>query len=86
MQPAHLPELLTAIQEASLLGVLALEQLNYARQERRVICTQDADFLILATRTSDHAGITYGCKQVRSIGQIIAWLDLIDEVITADEI
>jgi predicted nuclease of predicted toxin-antitoxin system len=75
----------TTSQAAGLLGVSDLEQLAYARQDRRVIFTQDADFLILATQTSDHAGITYCRKQARSIGQIIAWLELIHGVMTPDE-
>jgi predicted nuclease of predicted toxin-antitoxin system len=68
-----------------LLGVSDLEQLVYAYQARRVIFTQDADFLILASQSRDHAGITYCRKQTRSIGQIIAWLELLHGVMTPEE-
>jgi hypothetical protein len=50
-----------------------------------VIFTQDEDFLIIASRTSDYPGIAY-CKQgTRSIGQIIESLVLIYEVYTPEE-
>jgi predicted nuclease of predicted toxin-antitoxin system len=75
----------TTSQQAGLLGVSDGEQLAYARQERRVIFTQDADFLLLAAQTNDHAGIAYCRKQARSIGQIIAWLELMHGVMTADD-
>lgn len=76
---------ITTSQETGLLGVSDVEQLAYARQERRVIFTQDADFLIFAAQTSDHAGIAYCRKQERSIGQIITWPELIHGVMTPDE-
>jgi predicted nuclease of predicted toxin-antitoxin system len=59
--------------------------LTFARQEQRVLFTQDEDFLILASRSNDHSGIAY-CKQgTRSIGQIIESLILIYEVYTPEE-
>ena len=36
-------------------------QLQFIRETERVIFTQDADFLIIASQTNDHPGITY-CK------------------------
>lgn len=60
-------------------------QLAFIRQQQRVIFTQDEDFLIIASRTSDYPGIAY-CKQgTRSIGQIIESLVLIYEVYTPEE-
>ncbi|HEY9709491.1 MAG TPA: DUF5615 family PIN-like protein [Oculatellaceae cyanobacterium] len=60
-------------------------QLAFIRQEQRVIFTHDEDFLIIASRTSDHPGIAY-CKQgTRSIGQIVESLILINEVYTPEE-
>ncbi len=60
-------------------------QLAFIRSEQRVIFTQDEDFLIIASRTSEHPGIAY-CKQgTRSIGQIIESLILLYEVYTPEE-
>ena len=50
-----------------------------------MIFTQDEDFLRLHHAQQPHAGIAY-CKQgSRSIGQIVAGLVLIYEVLTAEE-
>jgi len=57
-------------------------QLAFIRSEERVIFTHDEDFLIIASRSSEHPGIAY-CKQgTRSIGEIIESLVLIHEVYT----
>ena len=37
-------------------------QLDFIRQQKRIIFTHDQDFLIIASRTSTHPGIVY-CKQ-----------------------
>lgn len=60
--------------------------LAYARQENRVIVTHDDDFLRLAAATANHSGIAYCHKEARTIGQIIAALRLIYEVLTPEEI
>ncbi|MBE9168265.1 DUF5615 family PIN-like protein [Pleurocapsales cyanobacterium LEGE 06147] len=45
--------------------------MDFIRQQKRVIFTHDKDFLIIASRTSDHPGIVY-CKQTtRSLGEIM---------------
>jgi predicted nuclease of predicted toxin-antitoxin system len=75
----------TTSQGVGLLGVPDLEQLAYARREGRVIFTEDADFLIIAARTSEHHGIAYARKGTRSIGQIVQWLELMQGVMTAEE-
>ena len=75
----------TTSQEAGLLGVSDLEQLAYSIRERRVILTEDADFLILASATNEHSGIVYVRKQMRSIGQIVALLELLHGVMTPAE-
>jgi predicted nuclease of predicted toxin-antitoxin system len=57
-------------------------QLAFIRSEERVIFTHDEDFLIIASRSSEHPGMAY-CKQgTRSIGEIIESLVLIHEVYT----
>jgi len=62
------------------------EQLEFARSEQRVIVTHDADFLRIASRTSDHSGIAYCHATARGVGEIIRRLILIYEVLAADEI
>lgn len=46
---------------------------------------EDADFLLIAAQTSEHSGIVYVRKQTRSIGQIIALLELLHGVMTPAE-
>ncbi|MGK7904770.1 MAG: DUF5615 family PIN-like protein [Hormoscilla sp.] len=60
-------------------------QLDYIRQEGRVIFTQDRDFLVLASRTREHPGIVYCKQRTRSIGEIIENLVLIYEVYSPEE-
>ncbi len=60
-------------------------QLAYIREEGRVIFTQDSDFLVIASRTTDHPGIAYCKQRSRSIGEIIETLVLIYEIYTPDE-
>ena len=60
-------------------------QLDFVRQQKRVIFTHDRDFLIIASRISNHPGIVY-CKQgTRSLGEIIEGLVLIYEVYSPEE-
>ncbi|MGK7925803.1 MAG: DUF5615 family PIN-like protein [Spirulina sp.] len=60
-------------------------QFAFICQEKRVLFTQDDDFLKIASRSRDHPGIAY-CKQgSRSIGQIIESLVLIYEVYSPEE-
>ncbi len=75
----------TTSQEVGLLGATDQEQLAYATREKRIIVTQDADFLIMATQTREHCGITYARKGTRSIGEVVQTLELIHGVMTAEE-
>jgi predicted nuclease of predicted toxin-antitoxin system len=73
-------EVLTA-REAGLLGASDPEHLARAHADGRMLVTQDDDFLSLHHEGRPHSGIAY-CKQgSRSIGQIIASLVLIYEVL-----
>ncbi|MBK7893441.1 MAG: DUF5615 family PIN-like protein [Anaerolineaceae bacterium] len=76
----------TTTVEANLRSSNDEAHLAYAQQEKRVIVTHDDDFLRLAAATENHAGIAYCHKETRSIGQIIAALRLIYEVLTPEEI
>src|SRR5688572_28264408 len=75
----------TTTHETGLRGAGDPEQLAFANAERRVIFTEDADFLVLASLGLTHPGIVY-CKQnTRSIGEIISSLELIWELCEPEE-
>ena len=60
-------------------------QLGFIQETQRVLFTQDADFLIIASFRFDHPDITYYKKETPSIGEIIQTLVLIYEVMTPEE-
>lgn len=61
------------------------EHLAFAMRERRVIDTDDTDFLRLAATFHDHAGIAYCDRMALTLGQIIDGLLLIHGVLTTGE-
>lgn len=63
-----------------MLGAVDEAYLASARETRRVIVTQDPDFLAWHQRQELHAGIAYCDQGTRSIGQMIAYLVLMFEV------
>jgi hypothetical protein len=70
--------------EAGKLSTDDEEHLIFARQQGRVIVTQDTDFLRIAATSSDHAGVVYG-PQGRTIGEMVHSLTLIARVMTKEE-
>lgn len=70
--------------EAAKMGSTDLEHLIYARDNQRVIITQDADFLRLHAKEIDHAGIVYSPTQTPP-GDVIRGIILICEVLSVDE-
>jgi predicted nuclease of predicted toxin-antitoxin system len=62
-----------------------MAQLNFAWREQRVLVTHDADFLRLADQGVPHAGLAYGVRVSRSLGEMIRSLILIYEVLTSEE-
>ena len=76
----------TTTQEAGLRTRPDADQLEFARSERRVIITRDADFLRIAAGTADHPGFAFCHQGSRSLGAVIERLILIYEVLSADEI
>ena len=70
----------TTAPEAGLLQASDETHLMFARNEARVIFTQDADFLRLASQGIEHAGITYCHPESRSLGDVIRMLVLIWEL------
>jgi predicted nuclease of predicted toxin-antitoxin system len=72
----------TTTSDAGLIGADDLAHLEFARSRRRVIYTQDDDFLSLAARGVQHAGIVYSRSEARSIRQIIEFLQLLSDCVT----
>lgn len=62
--------------EAGMLGAPDQDHLQKAREEARVVFTQDDDFLRLAASAAEHAGVVYVPQQT-PIGEIIYGLILI---------
>lgn len=75
----------TTTAEMGLLGQPDGIQFNYICVQERVIVTQDADFLRIASQTSEHPGIVYCRKGTRTLGEMIRGLVLLYEVFTAEE-
>ena len=61
------------------------DHLQFARATRRVIVTHDADFLRIASQTTDHWGVAYCHRSSRSVGGLIRSLIVIYEALTAEE-
>ena len=72
------------VPEAGMLGASDQEHVARARQEGRVLLTQDDDFLRLHSKGAQHAGIVYA-PQRTSVGDIIFGLMLIREVLDPDD-
>ena len=72
------------VPEAGMMGASDEDHLELAAKLGRVIFTQDADFLRLATVGANHAGIVYAAQHAR-IGDIVRGLFLIHQVLSAEE-
>ncbi len=75
----------TTTPDAGLLSARDEEHIAYALRTRRVIYTQDEDFLRLSATGVEHRGVAFSAQQTRSIGEIIAGLLLIWEVYEPEE-
>ena len=75
---------IVGVVDTDMRGAKDEEHLVRARQEQRVIFTQDADFLRLHAAGTEHAGIAY-VTQGASTGDIIRGLMLIYQVLAAEE-
>jgi uncharacterized protein with PIN domain len=75
----------TTTRDAGLLNAEDEEHIAYAVRFKRVIYTQDEDFMRLNAAGVEHRGIAFSAQQSRSIGQIIAGLLLIWEVYEPDD-
>lgn len=72
------------VTEAGLLGADDEELLAFAREEGRVIVTQDQDFLRITARETNHPGVVYA-PQGRSVGEMVRMLDLLAQISDAKE-
>jgi predicted nuclease of predicted toxin-antitoxin system len=75
----------TTTPEVGLLHASDDKQIAYALPLRRVIFTQDRDFLKLHAASVSHAGIAYCDKDTKSISEIITMLILIWEIYEPEE-
>ena len=69
----------TTSTDAELIGATDDEQLSYALRETRVIFTQDQDFLRHHQAGTEHAGIVYSRQGARSIGEIVRFLQFMND-------
>jgi predicted nuclease of predicted toxin-antitoxin system len=70
---------------AGMLGAHDTEQIAFGKRQRRVVVTDDTDFLRLAVSIPDHSGIAFCRRLTLTIGQIIEGLALIHAVMSAEE-
>ncbi len=75
----------TTAAEAGLLAASDVEQLAFATRAGRVLFTNDADFLRMASQDSQHSGIAYCQRDRRTIGQIVASLELMYHTLTDEQ-
>ncbi|MCH8293482.1 DUF5615 family PIN-like protein [Candidatus Poribacteria bacterium] len=75
----------TTTSEAGLIGASDEEHINFAREDQRVIFTQDRDFLRWHHASVSHAGIAYCARGVRTIGEITESLIFIWEVLDPED-
>lgn len=51
----------------------------------RVLCTYDTDYIALATKGIEHAGLVIGQPESHCIGEWVNWLELMNAVYTPEE-
>ncbi|MBL8134428.1 MAG: DUF5615 family PIN-like protein [Anaerolineae bacterium] len=77
-------EVLT-VRDLNMLGDTDLSHLTRAARMGYVLCTHDADYIELAASGTEHAGIVFGQQHKHSIGEWIAFLELIHLVYNAED-
>jgi predicted nuclease of predicted toxin-antitoxin system len=71
--------------EAGLMEAPDEEHFAFAVGEKRVLVTQDADFIEMHNRGQHHYGIAFWEQGTKSTGEVVAGLDLIYQVLEPDE-
>jgi predicted nuclease of predicted toxin-antitoxin system len=75
----------TTTADAGLISADDRNHIDFAIANGRAIFTNDSDFLRLHDQGVEHPGIVYCHQQSRSIGEIVRALELIWEVLEAEE-
>lgn len=75
----------TTTAEAGLQDASDPDHVAFALSEDRVLFTQDQDFLRLHSSGTRHAGIVYCPQGSRSVGEIVAYLELMHQCLDAEE-
>ncbi len=75
----------TTTADAGLLRAGDEDHMAFALREKRVIFTNDHDFLRLHGQEVEHAGIAYCARGSRSLGDIIRFLSLMHDGMTEEE-
>lgn len=75
----------TTTADADLLDAPDENHVVYALRENRVIFTQDRDFLRIAARGDEHAGIIYAAQGSRTIGEVVRFLALMHDCLAEDD-
>ena len=73
------------VQELDVLGESDEQHLQRAAEMRRVVCTQDQDFLRIARTTSEYAGIAFAEQYGATIGGWVKALRNLHASTTAEE-
>jgi predicted nuclease of predicted toxin-antitoxin system len=75
----------TTAPEAGLIGATDLAHLEFAASSRRVVVTQDEDFLRLHAQGVSHAGIAYCRQRSMSLGELLRRVVLIHDLLSPEE-
>ncbi len=71
--------------EIGLRGRPDIEVMSYARLNARVVVTNDRDYLIFDAAGVSHAGIVFWNQEFRTMGELIATLELIHGVYSSED-
>ncbi|MGN6547752.1 MAG: DUF5615 family PIN-like protein [Aureliella sp.] len=71
--------------EAGLIGATDGQQAEFALAQSRVIFTNDADFLRLASEGVEHAGIVYCHPQASDVGNVVRYLALMNDCLEPED-
>lgn len=76
----------TTTVDAKLLGADDDAHIEFARGEQRVVFTNDADFLRLASQGIKHSGIVYCPPTDSRIGEVVRYLALMSDCLEPNDI
>lgn len=74
-----------SVRDLEMLGDSDKNYLARAKSMERVLVTSDADFLIMSSTQTQHAGIIFGKQEDHSIGDWVRGLELICFVYNAED-